>query len=107
MSLPMKLCKGNVRRPSRALSVVSLVAGALALLATGCNFRGYVLDRAVAEQVRFVPDTEHFAGWDLRKVTDRVYTFRWTWDRSIVVLTDEGVVVTDPMNGAPSIPSPP
>ena len=35
---------------------------------------------------------------ELTKVTDRVYTFRWTWDRSIVILTDEGVVVFDPFN---------
>jgi glyoxylase-like metal-dependent hydrolase (beta-lactamase superfamily II) len=73
-------------------------AAMVALISGGCNLRELAVDRAVEDQVHYVPDREHLGGWDLKKVTDRVYTFRWTWDRSIVVLTDEGVVVTDPMN---------
>jgi glyoxylase-like metal-dependent hydrolase (beta-lactamase superfamily II) len=79
----------------------SLFGGLVTLLAvatTGCNLREYAVDRAVAEQVHYIPDPEHLGGWDLQKVTDRVYTFRWTWDRGIVVFTDEGIVVTDPFN---------
>src|SRR5580698_4482214 len=79
--------------------VIALVLAALALSAAGCNLREYAVDRAVEDQVHYIPDPEHLAGWDLQKVTDRVYTFRWTWDRSIVVLTDDGVVVTDPYSG--------
>ncbi len=75
-----------------------LVPAVLTVSAAGCNLREYAMDKAVEEQVHFIPDPEHLSGWDLTKVTDRVYTFRWTWDRSIVVFTDEGIVVTDPFN---------
>jgi glyoxylase-like metal-dependent hydrolase (beta-lactamase superfamily II) len=91
----MKKVEGDVR----AWRTVGLGMGMIAaLLASGCNLREYAVDVAVADQVHFVPDAEHLAGWDMKKVTERVYTFRWTWDRSIAVLTDEGWVVTDPMN---------
>ncbi len=76
----------------------TLALAALATTVAGCNLREYAVDKAVSDQVHFVPDPAHFAGSDLQKVTDRVYTFRWSWDRSIVVLTDEGIVVTDPFN---------
>jgi glyoxylase-like metal-dependent hydrolase (beta-lactamase superfamily II) len=91
----MKMHDDERRRTGRG---VWLTAAMLALLSGGCNLREYAVDRAVEAQVHYVPDKEHLAGWDFQKVTERVYTFRWTWDRSIVVLTDEGVVVTDPMN---------
>jgi glyoxylase-like metal-dependent hydrolase (beta-lactamase superfamily II) len=78
--------------------LLRLVPATLALLAAGCNLREYAVDKAVQEQVHYIPDPDHLAGSDLQKVTARVYTFRWTWDRSIVVLTDEGFVVTDPFN---------
>lgn len=68
----------------------------LASSLAGCDVRGYVIDKTVREQVHYVPDVEHFHGSELTKVTDRVYTFRWTWDRAMVVKTDEGFVVTDP-----------
>lgn len=70
----------------------------VALVMSGCSFRGMVIDRTVREQVHYVPDAEHFSGSELTKVADRVYTFRWTWDRSLAVLTDEGWVVTDPFS---------
>ena len=82
--------------PATSLAALASHHGVLSL--TGCNLREYAIDRAVEEQVHYVPDAEHLAGYELTKLTDRVYTFRWTWDRSIVVLTDEGVVVFDPMN---------
>ncbi len=45
-----------------------------------------------------MPDVARFKGAELTKITDRVYMFRWTWDRSLVLLTDEGIVMTDPFN---------
>jgi len=68
------------------------------LLLSACNLREYAVDRAVAEQVNFIPDPAHLSGSELTRISDRVYTFRWTWDRSLVVLTSEGFVVTDPFN---------
>jgi glyoxylase-like metal-dependent hydrolase (beta-lactamase superfamily II) len=65
---------------------------------SGCSLRQLAIDRAVGEQVHYIPDPEHLAGAEIEKIGDRVYTFRWTWDRSLVVLTDEGFVVVDPFN---------
>ena len=70
----------------------------LCILLPACNFRELVIDKTVREQVQYVPDAAHFSGSELTKLTDRVYTFRWTWDRNLVILTDEGFVVTDPFN---------
>jgi glyoxylase-like metal-dependent hydrolase (beta-lactamase superfamily II) len=68
------------------------------LLVSACNLREFATDQAVGAQVKFIPDPEHLSGFELTKLNDRVYTFRWTWDRSLVVLTSEGWVVTDPFN---------
>ncbi|HEX4381591.1 MAG TPA: MBL fold metallo-hydrolase [Myxococcales bacterium] len=70
----------------------------VALLCCACNLREFATDRAVGAQVKFIPDPDHLSGWELTKLSGRVYTFRWTWDRSLVVLTSEGFVVTDPFN---------
>lgn len=52
----------------------------------------------------FVRQTESYfhppelEGWDVKQVTERVYTFRWGWYRNVFVVTDEGVVAFDPFN---------
>ena len=37
-------------------------------------------------------------GAQFEKVTDKIYTFRWNWYRNVVIVTDAGLVVIDPMN---------
>ena len=37
-------------------------------------------------------------GTAFEKVTDKVYTFHWNWYRNIVIVTNDGLVVIDPMN---------
>jgi glyoxylase-like metal-dependent hydrolase (beta-lactamase superfamily II) len=81
-----------------ARGLLAAMALGIALCISGCDMRQYAIKQAVAEQVDFIPDPTHRAGWDLQKLSDRVYTFRWTWDRSLVIVTDEGFVVTDPFN---------
>jgi glyoxylase-like metal-dependent hydrolase (beta-lactamase superfamily II) len=78
--------------------VTALCFLVLLLAVSGCNLREFAMDKAVEEQVHYIPDPEHLSGWDFKKITDRVYTFRWTWDRSLVIFTDDGIVVTDPFN---------
>lgn len=73
-----------------------LVAAVSTSLLASCDFRALAIDATVREQVHYIPDVEHYSGAELTRITDRVYTFRWTWDRSLVVKTDEGFVVTDP-----------
>jgi glyoxylase-like metal-dependent hydrolase (beta-lactamase superfamily II) len=71
---------------------------ALLAVASGCSVREFIVDRTLRSQIQYIPDPEHFGGSELTRLTDHVYTFRWTWDRSLVVITDEGVVMTDPFN---------
>ncbi len=37
-------------------------------------------------------------GSRFEKLTDKVYTYQWNWYRNLVVVTDAGLVVIDPMN---------
>ena len=37
-------------------------------------------------------------GTKFEKLNNRVYTYRWNWYRNIVIKTDDGLVVIDPMN---------
>lgn len=37
-------------------------------------------------------------GTQFDKVTENVYTFRWNWYRNVVIETEAGLVVIDPMN---------
>lgn len=80
--------------PSQLLLVATLVAG---LLASSCNPRKFVLKTAVGDLHSYFGPQE-YDGSELVKLSDRVYTYRWTWYRSIVVDTDEGLFVTDPFN---------
>lgn len=37
-------------------------------------------------------------GTAFEKVTDKIYTFHWNWYRNVIINTDVGLVVIDPMN---------
>lgn len=37
-------------------------------------------------------------GTKFEQITDKVFTFRWNWYRNLIVVTDAGLVVIDPMN---------
>ena len=39
-------------------------------------------------------------GMQFEQVSDKVYTFRWNWYRNLIIVTDVGLVVIDPMNAA-------
>lgn len=73
----------------------TVVALALAAL-TGCSLRETVITTAVREQAQYIPDAEHYPGHSLDRIGDDVYSFRWRWSRNLVLVTSEGVVVTDP-----------
>ena len=68
-----------------------------AFLLASCDAKRAVMRIAVGDlESYFGP--EEYDGSELVKLTDHVYTYRWTWYRSIVVDTDEGLVITDPFN---------
>jgi glyoxylase-like metal-dependent hydrolase (beta-lactamase superfamily II) len=69
----------------------------------GTRMKTAVLDRAQRQAVGMM--TSYFnhpttAGSALTQLTDRVFTFNWYFDRAIVLLTDDGLVVNDPFNTA-------
>jgi glyoxylase-like metal-dependent hydrolase (beta-lactamase superfamily II) len=37
-------------------------------------------------------------GTKFEQITEKIYTFRWNWYRNVVIKTNEGLVVIDPMN---------
>jgi glyoxylase-like metal-dependent hydrolase (beta-lactamase superfamily II) len=49
-------------------------------------------------QTRAYFNAPPFRGSEVEQVSERVYTFRWGWYRNVFVVTDAGVVATDPFN---------
>ena len=80
--------------PSYVLLVTTLVIG---LLVASCNPRKIIMKTAVGDLHSYF-GPEEYDGSELVKLTDRVYTYRWTWYRSIVIDTEEGLFITDPFN---------
>lgn len=76
-----------------ALVVVALSG----LLLLSCNPKRAVMRVAVGDLENYFGPKE-YDGSELVKLSDRVYTYRYTWYRSIVIDTDEGLVLVDPFN---------
>lgn len=81
--------------PPYLLLVIGVIA---ALLIASCNPKRAITRVAVGDLENYF-GPEEYDGSELVKLSDRVYTYRWTWYRSIVIDTDEGLVITDPFNG--------
>lgn len=80
---------------ARLAAVVAVGTATIAL--TGCDLREVLLPRLVSGQQAYLgPD--QFTGSELELVTEGVYSFRWEYYRNLVIDTDEGWVVVDPMN---------
>lgn len=75
-------------------SAGALVVLGLALTGSGC--RPFILRTVMTtvEPYFHGPDVDRVA---LTQLTGHVFTFQWNWYRNLVVLTDEGLVVIDPM----------
>jgi glyoxylase-like metal-dependent hydrolase (beta-lactamase superfamily II) len=79
------------RRGALAALLVAGLAGA------ACDVRREILTQATRELEPYF-NPPGYAGSSVEKLTDHVYTFRWSWYRNIFVVTDEGVFATDPFN---------
>ncbi len=76
---------------------VVLALASVVLVLTGCN--SFVLKTVMGT----VDPYFHGPGIDgtkFEKLTDKVYTFRWNWYRNVIIVTNAGLVVIDPMNPA-------
>ena len=78
--------KGNFLILVVAVILVSLV---------GCKD---VVLKTVMKQVEPYFHGPGIDGTQFEKITDKVYTFRWNWYRNLIIVTDAGLVVIDPMN---------
>lgn len=74
------------------------VAFAAAVAAGGCDARRAVSAQIVGQLANYFREPGAVGEMSFEKLTDRVWTFRWTWYRNIAVATDEGFVVVDPFN---------
>jgi glyoxylase-like metal-dependent hydrolase (beta-lactamase superfamily II) len=66
-----------------------------ALLLCECDIQHFLMTKALAQQVEYF-QTPSSTGMALTKLADRVWTFNDAFDRSLVVDTDDGLVVVDP-----------
>lgn len=81
----------------RGILVGALLVGSVAailLSAAGC--RSFVL-KTVTKTVEPYFHGPGIDGTRFERLTDRAYTFRWNWYRNLIVVTDAGLVVIDPM----------
>ncbi len=91
----MKKLKHSLQASNRYFLLATLAASAI--LFSGCDPRLAVYKLIVGQQEHYV-NPPGYAGSELTKLAGRVYTFRWTWYRNIVIDTDEGLVLVDPFN---------
>lgn len=84
--------------------IALLPLAAAALVTAGCSsvYESLPGNPLVLRTVMRTVDP-YFHGPDIdgekfEKVADQVYTFRWNWYRNLIIDTDEGLVVIDPMN---------
>lgn len=74
-----------------------VVLAAVSLFASSCHPRDMIMRKVMTDNADYF-DAPDMQGSALEKVTDGVWSFRWTWYRNLVVETADGLVVTDPFN---------
>jgi len=83
-------------RPTALAVAVALVAGCSSFNSTVGNIP-FVLKTVVGTVDPYFHG-EGIDGARFEKIGQRVYTYQWQWYRNLVIATDEGLVVIDPMN---------
>jgi glyoxylase-like metal-dependent hydrolase (beta-lactamase superfamily II) len=83
----------------KALVLISLLSTALPLAAWASS-HDKELDWKPGDEVPLLmPGTKMpFKLWETERVGDNVYTFRFSFYRNIFIVTDDGVIATDPLN---------
>ena len=66
---------------------------------SSCHPRDMIMRKVMTDNADYF-DAPDMQGSELVKHTARVWSFRWTWYRNVVIDTDEGLFVTDPFNDA-------
>ncbi len=58
----------------------------------------FLFQAHTSAQAQFAAGTDYMSRDDVEEISDGLYTFRWGAYRSMFMVTDEGVIVTDPMS---------
>jgi glyoxylase-like metal-dependent hydrolase (beta-lactamase superfamily II) len=77
--------------------VVVALGIASSLFLASCDPKKMIMRTAVGDLADYF-GTSDLDGEELVKLTEHVYTYRWTWYRSVVIDTDDGLFITDPFN---------
>jgi len=75
--------------------MITLITAAAIATTAGCT------DVVLKTVTKTVDPYFHGAGIDgtnFEQVAERVYSFHWNWYRNLIIDTDDGLVVIDPMN---------
>ncbi|MEW6682987.1 MAG: MBL fold metallo-hydrolase [Nitrospirota bacterium] len=76
-------------------ALLIVLIGTILWSAAGC--RSFVL-KTVMTTVEPYFHGPGIDGTAFEQLTEKVYTFRWNWYRNLIIVTDAGLVVIDPMN---------
>lgn len=85
----------NPRNYGGKTTLVAILAVPILLLMTGCQ--GFIL-KTVTKTVEPYFHGPGIDGTQFEQLTGQVYTFRWNWYRNLIIDTNDGLVVIDPMN---------
>ncbi|RME66924.1 MAG: MBL fold metallo-hydrolase [Alphaproteobacteria bacterium] len=81
----------NARRITFAAAVLAMP------LVSACDIQETMLKSAMASQASYFSTSETQSN-RLTKISDRVYSYNWYFDRTLIVRTDEGLVIVDPFS---------
>lgn len=84
----------------RLVILKMLSALTLAVFAGACSLNDVIFTRLAESSAGLFGEWhgQNMRGSELTRLTDRLYTYRWQWYRSMVVRTDDGYVIIDPFN---------
>ena len=77
--------------------VVGIVVVIAVVAAAQFDLQRYLVGQALVQQANYF-DTPSSRGAKLDRLAERVYTYNWEFDRTLVIDTAEGLVVIDPSN---------
>lgn len=90
MTLSIRNTRRNTWRNAGLVALLLMTTLGL----TGCDLSKTVLSQALKGFVRYF-DTPSSNGSELTRISDRVLTFNWYFDRTLIIETDDGLVVID------------
>lgn len=89
--------KRTMRLTKTKTMTIALLAIGVILALVGLNFQRLLVRTLINSQADYF-NTPSTTGAKLEQLTPRVYTFNWYFDRTLIIDTEEGLVVVDPFS---------